>query len=250
MGSPDGSKGAKEDGRYEDEAQHSVEIEKGFEMQATEVTQLQYFLVMNHRNFKDRLPSYFSKKEGCGAGNYKEVLGVGLCAHHPVEQVSWDDAREFIDRLNAIQDKYTYRLPTEAQWEYAARAGRPHGLPYPFGFNKNNELDDYGWYWNNSQQRSHAVASKKANQLGLYDMHGNVWEWTQDWYEKNYGLTDQELKIGVTDPQGPATGSSRVLRGGSWFNDARVLRSALRNSIGPGDRGSDVGFRLVRVGRK
>ncbi|MBI4368904.1 MAG: formylglycine-generating enzyme family protein [Elusimicrobia bacterium] len=229
MGSPSDEKD-----RDNDETQHPVKL-TNFEFQATEVTQLQYFLVMG------RNPSYFRKKENCDEGSYKVLFGLGLCVNHPVEFVSWNDAQEFIKELNRIQNKYTYRLPTEAEWEYAARANMPSGFPYSFGFNDTKELDNHGWYYGNSNSRTHAVATKKSNPLGLSDMHGNVWEWTQDFYG-DYPTT------AVTDPTGPTIGSYRVVRGGSWGDFAGDLRSAYRGDGDPGHRGG-VGFRLARSPR-
>ena len=231
MGSP-----KDEAGRWEDEIQHPVKLTKGYEMQATAVTQLQYFMVMG------RNPSTFRKQEYCDANNFKAVYGLGLCVNHPVENVSWDDAQAFIAQLNKTQSKYTYRLPTEAEWENAARAGMPSGFPYSFGFNDTNELNNYAWYDGNSNGRTHAVATKKANQCGLYDMNGNVWQWVNDWYS-GYPTAS------VQDPAGPASGSNRVFRGGSWSGFARYLRSAFRRYGGPGGRGSFLGFRLVRSSR-
>lgn len=228
MGSP-----KDEAGRWNDEIQHPVELTKGYEMQATAVTQLQYFLVMG------RNPATFRKQENCDANNFKVVYGLGLCVHHPVENVSWDDAQAFIAQLNKTQSEYTYRLPTEAEWENAARAGMPSGFPYSFGFNDTNELANYAWYDGNSSGRTHAVATKKANQCGLYDMNGNVWQWVNDYY-------DGYPTASVQDPAGPTTGSTRVFRGGSWFSYARYLRSARRGSVVPGARGFSLGFRLVR----
>lgn len=222
--------------RWGDEIQHSVKLTKGYEMQATAVTQLQYFMVMG------RNPSTFSKQENCDADNFKVVYGLGLCVNHPVENVSWDDAQAFIAQLNKTQSKYTYRLPTEAEWENAARAGMPSGFPYSFGFNDTNELNNYAWYDGNSNGRTHAVATKKANQCGLYDMNGNVWQWVNDYY-------DGYPTASVQDPAGPTTGSSRVIRGGSWGSVAGGLRSAFRGIDVPGDRGSRLGFRLVRSSR-
>ncbi len=203
-------------------------------MQATEVTQLQYFLVMG------RNPSNFRKKKDCDENNFEVIMGLGLCSNHPVENVSWNDAQKFITKLNQIQNKYVYRLPTEAEWEYATRGGLSSGFPYSFGFNETNLLDEHGWYYGNSNNRTHAVASKKANPYGLYDVHGNVWEWVQDFY-------GEYPKSSVTDPTGATTGSDRVIRGGSMTGSAPSLRSANRNGIGPGDRYFSVGFRLVRT---
>lgn len=234
MGSP-----KDEAGRWEDEIQHTVKLTKGYEMQATAVTQLQYFLVMG------RNPSAFRKQENCDQGNFKfkVMYGLGLCVNHPVEHVSWDDAQAFIAQLNKTQSKYTYRLPTEAEWENAARAGTPSDFPYSFGFNDTNELTNYAWYDENMNGRTHAVATKKANQCGLYDMNGNVWQWVNDYYGDYPTATVQE------DPAGPTTGSNRVFRGGSWFSVAGALRSANRGFGVPDGHDSRLGFRLVRSSR-
>ncbi len=228
MGSPNN-----EAGRFDDETQHAVTLSKGFEMQATAVTQLQYALVMGAN------PSSFKTKEACGDKEHKLVLGVELCVNNPVEMVSWDDAQQFIKRLNQIQDKYTYRLPSEAEREYAARGGTLSS--YSFGADASG-LDAHAWFYDNSNGRTHAVASKQPNPLGLYDMHGNVWEWVQDKYAS--------YKDTPTDGSAhEKTGSSRVFRGGSWGNVARGLRSAQRRYGGPGRRSDDLGFRLVRSSR-
>lgn len=233
MGSP-----KDEAGRWEDEIQHPVKLTKGYEMQATAVTQLQYFMVMG------RNPSTFRKQENCDADNFKVVHGLGLCVNHPVEYVSWDEAQAFIARLNKTQSKHTYRLPTEAEWENAARAGMPSHFPYSFGFNNSNELNNYAWHDGNSNGRTHAVATKKANQYGLYDMNGNVWQWVNDYDDYSAYPT-----ASVQDPTGPTTGSLRMVRGGSWSFDARHLRSASRRSVAPGFHVFDLGFRLVRTSR-
>ncbi len=234
MGSP-----SNESGRYDNEIQHSVTLTRGFELQATAVTQMQYFLVMG------RNPSYFHARENCdqsnapGANNFRVINGAEICVDHPVEQVSWEDAQEFIRRLNELQNQYTYRLPTEAEREYATRAGTLSS--YSFGSSE-SDLGDNAWYYGNSNNRTHAVATKRANPWGLYDMHGNVWEWVQDWYGDYPNQS-------VTDPKGPNTGSYRVIRGGSWGNSAGGLRSAFRYYGGPGGRSGYVGFRLARSRR-
>ncbi len=246
MGSP-----GDEASRDNDETQHSVTLTQGFEMQATPVTQMQYFLVTG------RNPSNFRNRENCDPNNFRVVNGLGFCAEHPVEMVSWEDAQDFIRRLNEMQNQYTYRLPTEAEWEYAARAGTQPGFPYSFGHNDTGELDNYAWYSNNSGNRTHAVAMKRQNPWGLYDMHGNVWEWVQDWFGAYpntgsggfLGIGGNRGNGAVTDPKGPNTGSSRVIRGGSWYRNAGRLRSASRLYSGPGYRGSYVGFRLARSRR-
>ncbi len=210
MGSPSSEKG-----RYDNEKQHKVRLTRGLYIQTTEVTQGQWKAVMGNN------PSGF---KGCGDN----------C---PVEQVSWDDAREFIRKLNRQEGTDKYRLPTEVEWEYAARAGS-HSA-YSFG-NNQGQLSDYAWYLYNSGVKTHAVGQKKPNGWGLYDMHGNVWEWCQDWY-------GDYPSGSVTDPRGPSSGSNRVIRGGSWGNNARSGRSANRNRSDPGDWNSGLGFRLART---
>jgi formylglycine-generating enzyme required for sulfatase activity len=156
--------------------------------------------------------------------------------HHPVENVSWEDIQEFIHRLNAKEGGTPYRLPTEAEWEYAARAGST--AAYCFGDNA-SQLGEYGWYKANAGGKTHPVGKLKPNVWGLYDMHGNVWEWVQDWY----GSYPAEA---VGDPQGSPSGSSRVRRGGSWSTGAESCRLSKRNGIAPGRCLSSLGFRLLR----
>ena len=140
----------------------------------------------------------------------------------PVEQVSWDDCQTFISKLNQLTGK-TFRLPTEAQWEYAARGGnKSKGYTY----SGSNSIDEVAWYWYNSDRMTHPVKTKVPNELGIYDMTGNVWEWCSDWYG-DYSSAAQ------TDPTGPATGSSHVSRGGSWNFDATSCRVANRFSTPP-----------------
>jgi formylglycine-generating enzyme required for sulfatase activity len=151
--------------------------------------------------------------------------------------VSWNDVQEFLQRMNAKNDGYRYRLPTEAEWEYAARAGSTSA--------RYGELDAMAWYTANSGSQTHPVGQKQANAWGLYDMLGNVWEWVQDWYGGSY----YQQSPG-TDPQGPSTGSSHVLRGGSWTGSARVVRASGRYDVGPGGRSNDVGVRCAREAAK
>ena len=150
----------------------------------------------------------------------------------PVERVSWEDAQEFIRRLNAMDGATTYRLPTEAEWEYAARAGTT-GDRY-------GNLDAIAWCGENSGGRTHPVGGKVPNAWGLHDMLGNVWEWVEDWYGDYPGGT-------VTDPRGPGSGSYRVLRGGGWHFSASYCRSSRRNNGPPGIRDYGLGFRLLRT---
>ena len=150
----------------------------------------------------------------------------------PVEKVSWDDVQEFIRRLNATVGEERYRLPTEAEWEYAARAGTS-GDRY-------GNLGAIAWYEDNSGDRTHPVGRKAPNAWGLYDMLGNVWEWVEDWKGDYPGGA-------VTDPAGPVSGSVRVSRGGSWYDSARYCRASYRSASSPGDRFDNLGFRLLRT---
>lgn len=203
MGSPE-----TEPGRDSDETQHRVTLTRAFYLQTTEVTQGQWRAVMGNS------PSRFSV---CGDG----------C---PVERVSWKDCQEFALRLNGKEGTTRYRLPTEAEWEYACRSGTTG--PYY------DELDRSGWHEGNSGGGTKPVALKAPSAWGLYDMHGNVWEWCLDWYG-NYPAGS------VTDPEGPSTGSSHVCRGSSWSDRPRFCRSANRGRNGPSHRGDGLGFRLA-----
>ncbi len=158
----------------------------------------------------------------------------------PVEKVSWDDVQEFLEKLGN-----GFRLPTEAEWEYAARGGTT--TAYSFGDDA-SQLGEYAWFSDNSQGKTHPVGKKRPNPFGLYDMHGNGWEWCSDWYSSGY-YGECEKQGTVIDPQGPKSGSNRVFRGGGWSNIAVVCRSAYRYFDSPGDRSDHLGFRLVRVGR-
>jgi formylglycine-generating enzyme required for sulfatase activity len=156
---------------------------------------------------------------------------------HPVESVSWDDVQVFIRTLNAREGGRKYRLPTEAEWEYAARAGAT--TVYGFGSDPRH-LDAYAWYAANAHGTTHPVGQRQPNAWGLHDMHGNVWEWVQDWY-------GTYLAEPGRDPQGPSTGSHRVRRGGSWHSDAHECSAAYRSTIKAGDCYSTLGFRLLRT---
>ena len=210
MGSP-----SSEPGRDIDETQHPVTISRPFYMQTTEVTQGQWKRVMGNN------PSSFG---GCGDD----------C---PVEKVSWNDVQEFILKLNSMEGTDKYRLPTEAQWEYAARAGTTTRF---YTGDNDDDLSRAGWHEGNSGSKTQPVGKRMPNAWGLYDMHGNVWEWVQDW-KKDYPSGS------VTDPEGPSSGSGRVGRGGSWPSRVRDCRSAVRYRDDPGDRLGDVGFRLLRT---
>jgi formylglycine-generating enzyme required for sulfatase activity len=169
------------------------------------------------------------------------------CDNCPVENVSWKDVQEFIEKLNQKTGK-AYRLPTEAEWEYAARGG---ALALSKGsvssaiatrYSGSNNIDEIAWHTSNSGNKTHLVGQKIANQLGIYDMSGNVWEWCGDWYNSDYYKNSPS-----TNPVGPLSGSSRVLRGGSWYNYTTSCRVSKRYSYNPHIRDSIFGFRLVLV---
>jgi formylglycine-generating enzyme required for sulfatase activity len=205
MGSP-----PNEEGRRDNEGPvHKVCVD-GFWMGKYEVTQGQWREIMRGN------PAKFQKGDD-----------------FPVEQVSWTDTQEFIAELNRKSNK-TYRLPTEAEWEYACRADGSG--KYCGGDN----LDTLGWYYKNSGKSTHPVGKKQANDFGLYDMSGNVWEWCGDWYEKDY-----YKKSPLNNPPGSRSGKYRVLRGGSWSGDRDYARCSFRFRYYPNDRLNDVGFRVV-----
>ena len=159
----------------------------------------------------------------------------GTGADYPMYYVGWEEAKEFCARLSR-QTGRSYSLPTEAEWEYAARGGNKHeGTKYSGGWS----IDDVAWYSGNSNSSTHPCGTKRSNALGIYDMSGNVYEWCEDWYGKQY------LQYDNNNPKGASTGSCRVLRGGSWYYNARYCRVAHRNGITPGGRGSYFGFRVV-----
>ena len=198
---------------------HPVRISKAFYLGTTEVTQGQWKAIMGADN------------------NPSDFKGDDL----PVETVSWNDAQAFIRKLNAKEGGEKYRLPTEAEWEYAARAGTE--TAYSFGDDE-SQLGEYAWYHANSGGKTHPVGELKANDWGLHDMHGNVWEWVQDWYG-NYAAATADTP--AVDSGGPAAGAYRVFRGGCWDRLARSCRSSLRVSDDPGNRYRDVGFRVLRA---
>ena len=158
----------------------------------------------------------------------------------PVEMVSWEDTQAFLQKLNKQTGK-AYRLPTEAEWEYAARGGQ-QGKGYKYA--GSNKLKEVGWYDENSHVETKAVGLKYPNELGLFDMSGNVLEWCQDWHDWDYYKECEKQGI-VENPLGPAEGSDRVLRGGSWDHDARLCRCTYRYHSSPEHRSYRLGFRLV-----
>jgi len=211
MGSPDSDKDADKD----EKPQHKVRITKPFYLGKYQVTQEQWEAVMGGN------PSHFKDPK------------------NPVETVSWDDCQKFLDKLNAKVGGGKFRLPSEAQWEYACRAGST--TKYCFGDDA-SKLGEYAWYGKNSGNTTHPVGEKKPSGWGLYDMHGNVWEWCLDWYEDGYYKESP-----VDDPTGAATGSIRVLRGGGWGDPAGYCRSAYRAYRAPGFRRIILGLRVSRV---
>ncbi len=222
IGSPPG-----EPCRFDDERQWTAVISRGFWMGETEVTQRQWEAVTGSN------PSHFKGCPDC-----------------PVENVSWNDAQEFVRKLNELVPGGGFRLPWEAEWEYACRAGSdgPFNVPCP-GYSKGNCtdhvscLDGIAWYDESSGGKTHPVAQLKANAWGLHDCHGNVWEWCGDWYREEYP------RGRVTDWHGPSSGSKRVLRGGSWYDYARSVRAANRDWDDPGARSGNCGVRLLRAVR-
>jgi formylglycine-generating enzyme required for sulfatase activity len=194
---------------------HRVKITKPFYLGKHPVTQEQWEAVMGNN------PSHFNRSK------------------NPVERVSWDDCQAFFEKINAKVGGGKFSLPAEAQWEYACRAGSV--TRYCFGDDMSS-LDEYAWYDKNSENKTHAVGKKKPNAWGLYDIHGNVWEWCADWYDGGYYANSP-----VDDPAGPSGGSNRVFRGGGWYDPALNCRSANRYGYSPERRTDNLGFRVGRA---
>jgi len=218
MGSP-----SWEEGHESDEGpQHEVTISQGFYLGKYEITQEQWEAVMGTRPW---------------AGQER----VQEDPHHPAVYISWKDVEGFTDRLNEWEGEEVYRFPTEAEWEYACRAGTT--TRWSFG-NDESPLGNYAWYrgnaWDSGEQYAHQVGTKLPNPWGLYDMHGNVWEWVQDWFS-SYTADDR------VDPVSPAVGTYRVVRSGGFFGYARGMRSTDRLRFSPGARNADLGARLLRM---
>jgi formylglycine-generating enzyme required for sulfatase activity len=193
---------------------HNVTINKPFYLGTYPVTQREWTQVMGD--------------------NPSDFKGDDL----PVEQVSWNDAQVFINKLNEKERTTKYRLPSEAEWEYAARAGTT--TRYSFGDDE-SKLGDYAWFSDNSDGKTHPVGEKQPNPWGLYDMHGNVREWVQDSWHRDYDRAPDDGSAWEDKD-----GAYRVNRGGSWINIARGCQSANRYNFGPGDRDNDLGFRLLQ----
>ena len=205
-----------------------------------EVTQSQWIKIMGEN------------PPGFRCGSYSKNTGGKVCPNHPIERVSYRDVQEFIEKLNDTlgltgcdgtpdSARGCYRLPTEAEWEYSARGGTTtaysSGNHHRWGFSF-SDLEDYAWYFDNSDNKTHPVGLKKPNPYGLYDMHGNVGEWVQDKYTRNLPGGEDPLRI---------YGLNHVIRGGHWHSYFYRLRSADRRSAHPDMRAGYVGFRLVRT---
>ena len=207
--------------RDDDENQHDITL-SSFYMSKYEITQAQWKAVMG----ADNNPSHFQ--------------GDNL----PVEKVSYLDVLEFITKLNKMTQK-EYRLPTEAEWEYACRAGTT--TPFSMGEDITTDQANYNGnyaYKNKTgiyREKTTEVGTFAPNAWGLYDMHGNVWEWCNDWYDRSY----YDISAEATDPKGPDDGTERVIRGGSWKTTPQLLRSANRSSEKPVRKDYDCGFRIV-----
>lgn len=210
MGSPSGEK----DRSDCESPTHMVTIKNPFYMGKYPVTQRQWKTVM-----------------GTSPSNFKDEA-------RPVEFVSWENAQEFIKKLNSMENTDKYRLPSEAEWEYACRAGTQSR--YFFG-NYESKLIDYAWYVNNAGRKTHPVGKKKPNPLGLRDMHGNVWEWVQDRWHEDYNGSPSD---GSAWEEGDSP--NRVSRGGSWYCEPDTCRCASRFSREPQSQFANLGFRLVR----
>jgi formylglycine-generating enzyme len=206
MGSP-----TNEADRSEDELQHAVTLTKGFWLGDSEVTQGLWQAVM------DANPSRFKGD-----------------ANNPVEQISWDDCETFFKKLNAAKPGLAATFPTEAQWEYACRAGTTGAFA--------GNLDAMAWYDPNKMKKTHAVKTKSPNAWGLYDMHGNVWEWCGDFFGEYKGAAER-------DPIGPDYGNSRIYRGGAWNEVSVSCRAAYRINDEPGFKRHNVGVRLAVPGK-
>ncbi|WP_197734442.1 formylglycine-generating enzyme family protein [Sphingobacterium thalpophilum] len=215
---------------HSEKPQHKVTISKDFYISKFEVTQKQWEDVMGYSCFDlDRSNPFYNLP------GMKERITK---PDHPAN-VSWEDAQKFINKLNEKEGKNIYRLPTEAEWEYAAKAGTT--TAYSFGDNK-KDLDKYAWYGGDfSTGGTHPVGKKLPNPWGLYDVHGNVWEWVQDWYSDDYFEQSPQ-----TDPKGPDAGSNKVVKGGSWHATSDSWRSSFRKPYKPDYRGISIGFRIIK----
>jgi formylglycine-generating enzyme required for sulfatase activity len=197
-----------------------VEISQGFYLGKYVITQEQWEAVMEEKPWDGK---EYVRSEG----------------NHPAVYISWYDVQGFIQRLNQAEGEEVYRLPTEAEWEYACRAGSLGR--YTFG-DDDSTLGQYAWLEHNSGGATHEVGQKQPNGWGLYDMHGNVFEWCQDWYARDYYKESP-----VDDPPGPSAGSGWVLRGGSSSDVSRICRCSFRRSFTSSRRNVLLGFRVAAV---
>ncbi len=214
-------------GNDDEKPAHRVRIGQSVEMGKFEVTQAQWEAVMSRPPEAHARPG--SRPAVVNPSYFK---GSTL----PVENVSWDEVQQFLRALNARDRQHEYRLPTEAEWEYACRAGREE---------EPDKLEAQAWYRDNSSGHTQPVGQKQPNAWGLYDMHGNVWEWVQDWYDPNYYKNSP-----ATDPKGPEAASYRVYRGGSWYSSVTDCRAAMRGFDLPSNHYYSLGFRLVRIAKR
>jgi formylglycine-generating enzyme required for sulfatase activity len=221
--------------------QHRVRITRPFYLGMYKVTQEEYQRVMSVN------PSTFS-----ATGDHKDKVAGQDTKRLPVENVSWDDAGEFCRKLSEMPGEKaagrTYQLPSEAQWEYACRAGSAGRFSFSSGRSgipresEEKELSDYAWFKDNAGEMTHTVGGKRPGAWGLFDMHGNVWEWCQDWYDQDY-----YAKSPADDPMGPLGGSGRVRRGGCCIHSSSCCQSAYRKGDDPGARRHNLGFRALLV---
>jgi len=201
---------------------HTVVFEKPFQLSQTEVTQQVWLNVMHSKPGPD---THWQAK------NWQQL---------PVVSVSWTAANRFIDKLNRQSADTRYRLPTEAEWEYAARAGNAGLRPF-----SKLEMDEYAWYIHSSNDEIQPVGQLKANDWGLHDMYGNAWEWVADWYSPKTYANRADAKPAVTNPTGPEQGTKKVRRGGSYHCPPHLIRSAYRAADNPEKAYSVLGFRLI-----
>ena len=217
-------------GEYDEKPQHRVMLSQGFWMGETPVTQGLWQEIMGNN------PSYFLE------GKFLGLFGGKISPDRPVDSVSWYDCQKFVAKLNARSDiqrlGLKFSLPTEAQWEYACRAGTTGD------YGGTGKIDDMGWYDGNSGNTTHPVGRKEPNEWGLYDMHGNVWEWCADWYDSGY-----YAKSPASNPTGPAFGDFRVDRGGSFYGAADDCAAGRRDGSNPGYSSRALGLRLAASGR-
>lgn len=263
---------------------HRVKITREYEIAVTELTQLQWLIVMNRTELAT--PSEFNQcTDSTGQATYALYDGKGfattrtICENHPVENISYSDILLFLDRLNRSQDQYTYRLPTEAEWEYAIRGGvKNHGDSYPI-FHYGNSEEDLIQYENYNTRSSmwgklsgknaEPVAQRKPNGYGLYDMAGNVSEFVFDYFDESYGLSRQQLEKLTINPIGPSESiqqnssiggfwkdderleeSQVVTRGGNWLNESPLAYSSHRSGLHSTFKSGLYGVRLARTPRK